>query len=404
MAKPVRFTPKQTPHGWRLNIPAKYSESGKRERHFYPTRDKALEAAAPLKKTVAGYGEMARAISPSLAEDAISAAALLAPFNITILQAAQRVAEVEKSNAASETMERALGKFAEAKESKSGKYNEAIKHLSVHMNRDFAGQMLSTITWQNLEKHLDTVTDSPTAFNAKVRLCVTFWRWAATAPRQWCKADELAPIVRKEIAAGLIVTLNWKESARLLATAEKHFPDTVIPFAVALFTGMRQAEIDRLQPCDITKEGINVPAINDRKNNRRRFIGMPAPLAAWLKVYPLGETVIPSNWERKEKAVRRLAGWQVWSDLVPTLGLKPPLEATAPESAPEWPQNALRHTAASMAVALGKPIEALLFELGHTESLKTLRHHYIGKMPKTEAVKIWTIGPKGTKLANRKIT
>ena len=404
MAKPVRFTPKQTPHGWRLNIPAKYSESGKRERHFYPTRDKALEAAAPLKKTVAGYGEMARAISPSLAEDAISAAALLAPFNITILQAAQRVAETERSNAASETMDKALVKFAEAKEAKSDKYKEAIKHLSVHLLRDFGGQLLSTISWQDLETHLGTVTNSLSAFNAKVRLCITFWRWAATAPRQWCKANELAPIEKKETEAGVIVTLSWKESSRLLATAEKHFPDTVIPFAIALFTGMRQAEIDRLQPCDITKEGITVPAINDRKNTRRRFIGIPAPLAAWLKVYPVGETVIPSNWERKEKAVRRLAGWQVWSDLVPTLGLKPPLEATAPENTPEWPQNALRHTAASMALALGKPIEKLLFELGHTESLKTLRQHYIGKMTKPEAVKIWTTGPKGTKLANRKIT
>ena len=35
MAKPIRFTPMKDADGWRVNIPAKISESGKRERHFY---------------------------------------------------------------------------------------------------------------------------------------------------------------------------------------------------------------------------------------------------------------------------------------------------------------------------------------------------------------------------------
>ena len=126
----------------------------------------------------------------------------------------------------------------------------------------------------------------------------------------------------------------------LMQMAEKHFPDSVVPFAIALFTGMRPAEIDRLESKDITGEGITVPAVNDRKNKRRRFIQMPEPLVDWLKAYPAKDYVCPPNWERKEKAVRRLAGWKVWSNLVPTLDLKPNLEAKAPEDAPEWPQNA----------------------------------------------------------------
>ena len=45
MAKPARFTPKQTPHGWRINIPPKFSESGKRNRFHYPSKNAALDAA-----------------------------------------------------------------------------------------------------------------------------------------------------------------------------------------------------------------------------------------------------------------------------------------------------------------------------------------------------------------------
>jgi hypothetical protein len=89
-------------------------------------------------------------------------------------------------------------------------------------------------------------------------------------------------------------------------------------------------------------------------------------------------------------AVRRLAGWKVWCELIE------PHEA--PEELPEWPQNALRHTAASVALALGKPIETLIFEHGHAEGVTTLKAHYIGKMTKKEALAISSIGPKGIKL------
>jgi integrase len=182
-----------------------------------------------------------------------------------------------------------------------------------------------------------------------------------------------------------------------MATAEKHFPETVIPFAVALFTGMRQAEVKRLEPEDFTKDGINVPAENDRKNNRRRFIGIPAPLTVWLREYPIKDSVIPANWDRKYDAVRRLAGWRVWSDLVPSLHCNPKMPESPPEDAPEWPTNALRHTAATVALLTGKTLQDLIFEHGHTEGEEMLKRHYIGAMSKAEAARIWAIRPKEKK-------
>jgi len=66
------------------------------------------------------------------------------------------------------------------------------------------------------------------------------------------------------------------------------------------FTGMRKAELTRLQSRDVTSTGINLPAIST-KSGRRRFIQMPPPLKAWLKAYPLEETVLPANWQKKKK-------------------------------------------------------------------------------------------------------
>jgi len=96
------------------------------------------------------------------------------------------------------------------------------------------------------------------------------------------------------------------------------------------------------------------------KTKRRRFIEMPPTLAAWLRAHPVADTVTPANWLRKGKAVRRLAGWNVWSDLVDQE------KHRLTEDAPRWPQRALRHTHASATVALGeKSVDSLMFEFGH---------------------------------------
>lgn len=390
MAKPTKFAPQNTQKGWRINVPAKYTESGKRERYFYRTRDLALAAAVELRKKKEAHGTKALSISPTLAEQAAAAHRLLEPFGITVLEAAQRVAAIESRNRASATVELATTLFGTAKETLSTKQTQAIRHLSTHLVEDFPNRLMSTITAEEVAEHLRSRTSGPAAFNAKLRLMVTFWRWSAHPTRGWCDADALKHVERQETTAGAIGTLSAKDARELMEKAEEHYPECVIGFAIALTTGIRQAEIERLEPEDITDEGISVPAATNRKSNRRRFIEMPPQLAAWLEAYPVGETVLPANWRRKEMAVRRLAGWKVWCELIE------PHEA--PEELPEWPQNALRHTAASVALALGKPIETLIFEHGHAEGVTTLKAHYIGKMTKKEALAISSIGPNGTKL------
>ena len=70
MARQTKFAPVKTAEGWRLNVPAKFTLTGKRERYFYPTQKQALEAAKRLKQSAAEFGHQSQAIKPSLAEDA----------------------------------------------------------------------------------------------------------------------------------------------------------------------------------------------------------------------------------------------------------------------------------------------------------------------------------------------
>jgi len=394
MAKKVRFTPKKCPDGWRLNIPAKLSDNGKRQQFFYRTQQLALDAAAELKEKLEEFGTQTRAISPLVAEQATAAKALLEPYGISILEAAQRIVEIEKIKIASVTVEVALTAFTQAKEDRSAKHTQAIQHMASHLLVKFKDRNLSTITGPEIEAHIDEHTSGASAFNAKVRLHRNFWHWCANANRGWCKKNELACIEHRDEEPNEIGTLTAAQAEALLDAAENHLPDCVIPIAIGLFTGMRQAEIRRLAPEDITNEGLHVSAANDKKNKQRRFIQMPDSFAVWLKAYPITDTVCPANYARKEKAVRRLAGFRVWSDYVSTMAFDPPVSTIPDDDAVEWPHNALRHTAASVAVALKKPLSDLIFEHGHSGGEETLKSHYVGKMPMREAETIWNLGPK----------
>ena len=399
MAKTAKFLPVKTSKGnWRLSVPPKYSQSGKREQYFYKTQALAKAAADLLRSKREEHGTQAKAIAPGLAEMATAAADRLKPFGVTITDVVNLYIEERTRQLASVPIESALEHFKLAKDARSDSQQAGYKMMGDRLSEDFAGRSLASLTAEELENHIETRTGGPSAFNQKLSLISAFLRWSAKPPRTWCDANVMAHIERKETVSGHIGTLTPKQCRALMEAAEAHFPECVPAFVIGLFTGMRQKEIARLEPKDITPDGITVPATSS-KTKRRRFIAMPEPLAAWLKVYPIGESVTPPNWSRKDKAVRRLAGFAVWSDLVPAMGFDPPMAAEAPDGAPEWIDNGLRHTAATVALALGKSIETLVFEHGHSGGLAVLRNHYIGQMTRKSALEIWSIGPHGTKLA-----
>jgi integrase len=408
MAKPIRFTPKNSASGWRINIPAKISETGKRQQIFYRTQKLALAAADDLKKKVELFGVQTRAIAPTVAEQATAALRLLEPLGIGLLEAVQRFVAAENRNRASVPIETAIADFRAAggdpideQAGKPKKNNGSIwsdSQATAYRLRGeklieaFTERMISTITGEELRKHLEATCGGPGSFNQGLRLVRAIWRWSAKPPRKWCDLEAVEHLEMQDSVSSEIGVLSHAQALAVMRAAETYFPAAVPGFAIALFTGMRRDEIARLSPEDVTSEGITLPAVS-AKTKRRRFIQMPEPLAAWLKRYPIGESVTPPDWKRKQIAVRRLAGFKVWSNLVPRLKITPPLEAKPPADLPEWPDNALRHTAATVALALGKPLEQLVFEHGHAGGLEMLRRHYIGALPKSEALKIWAIRP-----------
>ena len=399
MARKIRFTPLKTDAGWRLNIPAKLSESGKRERHFYRTHELAKSAAAVLKEKVETFGIQARAIAPSLAEQATAAAALLAPYGASLLDAARMLVDIRDRETASRPVGLAADAWLVACEGLRTKTQQGYRQTANRLKAALGERILATLTGEELQAALTPPGTPATAAAGHVGRGKAFWNWCAESG--WCRSETFSSVKppKSSREADEIGILTVPEAEALLRVAESHFPQAVSSFALQLFAGIRAEEITRLESGHVTAEGIDLPASVTKKGRRRHITPSPT-LAAWLAKYPYEPC---SNWRRVDRACRRLAGWEVVSDLV--------IEAVVAGRMPEpqkpmrgpWPQNALRHSHASYAVAAGVPLEALLFEFGHAGNPSLLRQHYVGRASKKQAIQFFSIAPEGVEIPNFKI-
>jgi hypothetical protein len=78
MSKRVKFEPHREGNSWRLNIPAHLSETGKRQRLYFQTKEKALAERERLKTRKDNFGITLAALSPAKISEAAEAYALLA--------------------------------------------------------------------------------------------------------------------------------------------------------------------------------------------------------------------------------------------------------------------------------------------------------------------------------------
>lgn len=390
MSRPTRFNPVSTPHGWRINVPAKFTESGRRERHFYRTQKLALAAAVAFKAKVAEHGTQAKAIPPSLAERATAAAELLKPYGVDLLEAARIVVAIRQREEASKPLDAAVDLWLLDCEGLRPKTQAGYRQTAKRLKDALGARLLASVTGEELQAALITPGTPPTAAAGHLRTGRAFWNWCAE--RGWCQSETFAavklPKTSKEAAE--IEILAPEEAANLLATAAEHFPQAVASYALQLFAGIRAEEITRLESKHVSTEGIDLPAIVTKKG-RRRHITPSATLRAWLAKHPFAPC---PNWKRVDRACRYLAGWKLAPDpdLVPKKLVR---DKEKQEACREWPQNALRHSHASYAVSAGVPLESLLFEFGHAGSPNLLRQHYVGRASKAAALEYFAIMPEG---------
>ncbi len=394
MAKKARFTPKNTKHGWRINIPPKYSDTGVRQQLFYRTQVLAKAAAAEMETKRDEFGNQARAISASLAEKAVAAAALLSPFGVDILEAAKIVVTMREKERASRTVEDAEVSWRDSYEELRVKTKANYKSTSAILCKTLGKRLLATISAEEIQEAIAPPgTPVPTAAG-HIRNAKAFWNYSAR--KGWCAAETFKGVVmpRRNDDHDEIAFLTTEETECLLRVAEEHFPKAVSTYAIQFFGGVRVGESGRLMEKHADIEGIQIPKGVAKKRSRRHITSSDT-LATWLKYYPFKPC---PNWCEVNAACRRLAGWDVQSTILNRRIDAGKMVPLAPPKRGKWPQNAIRHSHATYAVASGMPIDRLLFEFGHSGDVDLLKKHYAGRTSRKMALEYLAIAPKGKEI------
>ena len=270
----------------------------------------------------------------------------------------------------SKTIERASEEFFEVREAegKSPSHIADLRHRVTRFKRAFGGRVVASINSQEAGTWvLGLKCSSQTRANYR-RAVHNFF--AFCVGRNYAPSNPLAGVARVKVTRGEAGILSVSEATRLLAACSEEILPSV---AIGLFTGLRAAEIARLdwREVDIERRHIEVKAAK-AKTAQRRLVAITENLVAWLKPHRrLSGPVRPPSITYRRRFAAALKAGQI----------------------ERWPHNALRHSFASYHLAHHQDAAKTALELGHTESA-TLFRHYRELVRPDDAKSFWNIAPK----------
>ena len=235
MARRARFAIKQSDEGWRVNIPAKYSATGGRQRRFFTTRAEAEGFVRTLGVQIENYGRAAPILKPGQGEEALAAIRLLekSSLGVGLLEAVKQHVNAERRRLASKPLGEVVDAFLSAKK-RSEKYCSSLKRTQRRLD-PLRAVLVSEISSDDLDKIIGGASDSYR--NALLREIRAIFSFAVR--RGWCIANPATKLDFAQTQIGERHLYSPEESALLLETVRALDP-ALLPFvAIALFAGVR---------------------------------------------------------------------------------------------------------------------------------------------------------------------
>jgi site-specific recombinase XerD len=183
--------------------------------------------------------------------------------------------------------------------------------------------------------------------------------------RGYIKENPCLRVEKPHVEIGVPKVFSVEQCDRLMNTAWKTDKKIIPELALGLFAGVRPTEIARLNwdKIDLKRKLLTVDAAAS-KVRHRRLVSLQPACVAWLKLG--GQLPSTINHRRRMDDLKKAAQLE------------------------DWPQDVLRHTAASHLVALcGARTAAEM--LGHSETM--LFKHYRELVQPKETKRFWKILP-----------
>jgi integrase len=418
---------RKTPLGNFAYMVANYSGE-KRRFDSYADESLALEAALKLAKQMSKREVLAAAMTNEQASEYAAAVQSLDPFNLSLISAADAVANALKTIGGFESMEKvkeaaaqekllpelaelqAAAKFyrerhkkikpmrvaavvaelLELKESRGGA-ERYVSDLKFRLEK-FAGKFqrnIGSVTTPNLQAWLDGLKLSSQSYANNRRVAHLLFEFAVA--RGYCLDNPALKVERPKIRNGEVKVFTPDEARRLLAVVSEDFRPCL---AIGLFAGLRSAEIERLEWKYIDmKQGHIVLGADIAKTASRRIVPIVENLAAWLALAPEEKrkgAVWPHgrDWFHKCQLVAAKAT-EVRADADNGIAAQKPVK---------WKANGCRHSFASYSFALSNDAGRVAGYCGN--SAKVIHRHYRQLVTPEDAVKFFSIKPPQSVVAS----
>lgn len=368
---------------WWVDIPARYSETGKRQKRFFPSKELARGEVQRLKTRAEKHGTGAKLLNPATEENAARAVELLksegledAHLAAIVREYIERKREREKSVTLLECWESYI-----KEKQKEGKRPTHIKNLERTCRR-FAplhSTMLPDITRQDLAACMAGLSAS--YHNLTLRELRSVLNYAMKGELEWLSAnpaEKISFIVRK---IREIEIYTPSEIERLFKTCRGTDFELIPALVMMTFCGVRPAhensEIVRLKWKHLfihdTEPRIEVASDVAKKDRRRQITLRPAALD-WLSWWT-------SNGGNPEGMIVKKPG-EPFRDALQILFKRAGVARI---------QDGLRKTFASY-LAKTETKDTAIKELGHSGG-ELLDRHYRTDVTMTEAKAFWAILP-----------
>ena len=204
---------------WRVNLPAGYTTTGKRQRHFFKTRQEAETFAQSQRIRLDNWGRASSALTPSQAEQAAVAFHKLSPYHVSLNTVVVDFIARHDARARSVTFKTLFERFVESKKNRSEAYLRGLKYTFPRFS-GLHDRKVCDLSPTIVDRETDGMpAGARNAFLCNLRAVFNFG-----IKRGWLEQNPISKLDFSPIRRGEVVTLTPDETEALIRSAEGMIP------------------------------------------------------------------------------------------------------------------------------------------------------------------------------------
>ena len=364
--RPCRFAKKPE---YKFVVTGPQSGGRRRWRKFFAARAQA-DAYAQLRRVeLSNVGTQGATLTSSQRAEYLDCLNELQPYGVSLRDAIKMLLPTLSARRQTVPVEKAVAAMLKAQEADgaSRRHLEDLRSRLGKFARAFPNRGLATISTADLDTWVRGLAVGNLTRNNFRRVIGSLFAFGRA--RGWCIENPASALAKAKVAPNKIGILTPQQTASLLENA----PSSVqAALAIAAFTGLRRAELERLDWREVKlAKGLVEVTAGKSKTAARRFVPIRENLRAWLAPLARAEGMVcPPNFRLHFDAARKSAGLD----------------------GKNWPDNGLRHSFASYHAAQFQDAGKLASEMGHTTPTVVFQH-YRELVEPEEAERYWDIRP-----------